>query len=140
MNNELPAASVGLAGQNFECLLRDFVLGIAPILRPGQEDHAGSREHSQVVYMTVGGIERTPARQPDDLVNVQIVNQRLLDLCVRRTHLAVGVQKALARRDQRALTVTLQCAALATIGARYRSRPSISRTLRATWSSQSQGK
>ncbi len=73
---------------------------------------AGRDETGEVVDVPVGLVEVDAARQPDDLLDTEVLAQVPLDFFLRQLGVAVAVEQALCSGEQGALPVDVDGAAL----------------------------
>ena len=106
------AAGVGGGSQARIGVAGDGVLGIGWIVGPGEQDDAGTHKAAKIVHVAIGLVIIDAPAKPDNLRNVEIVAQARLDFRPAEVGVAVRVQQALFRGDERALAVHMKGAAL----------------------------
>src|SRR5690606_29017221 len=84
-----------------------WIVRILRIVGPGQQHLAGTHEAAKIVDVPIGFVVVQAFRQPDDLVDCQMLAEQRLDLSTVQVRVAVWVEQAFFGGDQCALTINV---------------------------------
>ena len=100
------------------CLFQDThgglaarVVGILGVVGPGQQHLARAHEAAEIIHVPVRFIVEQAMRQPDHLVDRQVVGQHAFDFFAAQVGVAVSIEQAFLGGDQRAFAVDMNRAA-----------------------------